>query len=577
LATDKITTTIEMEKSHKIIFKILVLGILLVLNQSVFAQSVLITPSKSLDSDTLSIQKKLVVGAKYASKSANRLEVHSNGKVHLSVDGTGKVGVGTSTPQNIFHVEGRTQLNGRLFINTKDGMPDTPNSNLSFGQITAVSESQDSSDIDIVLYEDSGFSPWLNFGKARGTIASPANLQQNDGLFKIVGSAYSNNDFYESGDIELSIDGVPSSTSIPTAMRLRTTREGTIGAQTSISIRSTGFVGIGTDHPQQQLSVQQGMNIDQAALNDGTLFNGLRFGNNSSEGIASRRTGGGDSNFFGLDFFTNNNIRMTLTNGGNVGIGTTNPTQAKLVVNGNVNNALAAYGFLKSDGSTGTNTSGNSQNYSIYASNRIAATEFNAFSDARIKDIKGITNNEKDLETLSRVQITDYQFKDKIGNGNGVYKKVIAQQVEGVYPQAVNKITDCIPDIYQLAKIEKGFVYLSNHHLKAGDRVKLIFGEKQAIVEVKEVANNGFRIHSPSAEELEKAEVFVYGREVSDFRSVDYEALSTLNISATQALLKRLNEAEKRLRALEKEQAKMSQMEARMSAMEKRLDTGSHP
>jgi hypothetical protein len=32
-----------------------------------------------------------------------------------------------------------------------------------------------------------------------------------------------------------------------------------------------------------------------------------------------------------------------------------------------------------------------------------------------------------------------------------------------------------------------------------------------------------------------------YGKEVSDFHTVDYEALSTLNISATQELVKQIN------------------------------------
>jgi hypothetical protein len=80
------------------------------------AQSVLITPSKSLASDTLSIQKKLVVGAKFALKASNKFEVHANNKVRLSVDDAGKVGVGTSIPQNTLHVEGRTQIKGKLFI-----------------------------------------------------------------------------------------------------------------------------------------------------------------------------------------------------------------------------------------------------------------------------------------------------------------------------------------------------------------------------------------------------------------------------------------------------------------------------
>jgi predicted nuclease with TOPRIM domain len=40
--------------------------------------------------------------------------------------------------------------------------------------------------------------------------------------------------------------------------------------------------------------------------------------------------------------------------------------------------------------------------------------------------------------------------------------------------------------------------------------------------------------------------VFVYGREVNDFRAVDYEALTTLNISATQELVKMISDLQKK-------------------------------
>lgn len=39
---------------------------------------------------------------------------------------------------------------------------------------------------------------------------------------------------------------------------------------------------------------------------------------------------------------------------------------------------------------------------------------------------------------------------------------------------------------------------------------------------------------------LDGHQVFVYGEEVDDFRTVDYEGLTALNISATQELAKRL-------------------------------------
>jgi hypothetical protein len=90
-------------------------------------------------------------------------------------------------------------------------------------------------------------------------------------------------------------------------------------------IRASSGVGIGTNTPQQLLSVAQGMNIDQANANDGALWNGLSFGSTSGEGIASKRTAGG--NQYGLDFYTNSINRVSIANAtGYVGFGLTNPS-----------------------------------------------------------------------------------------------------------------------------------------------------------------------------------------------------------------------------------------------------------
>lgn len=94
-------------------------------------------------------------------------------------------------------------------------------------------------------------------------------------------------------------------------------------------------VGIGMTTPQQSLSVDGGLVIDQANLSDGTLPAGtnkaLTFGSGSGEGIVSKRTAGG--NQFGMDFYTNFFNRVSINNNGNVGIGTNNPL-ARLSVEG---------------------------------------------------------------------------------------------------------------------------------------------------------------------------------------------------------------------------------------------------
>lgn len=90
-----------------------------------------------------------------------------------------------------------------------------------------------------------------------------------------------------------------------------------------LSITSAGSIGIGTATPTQSLSVVGGMNVDAADANSGTIANTLRLGATSGEGIGSRRTAG--INQYGLDLYTNNVARMSITQAGNVGIGTNNP------------------------------------------------------------------------------------------------------------------------------------------------------------------------------------------------------------------------------------------------------------
>ena len=88
-------------------------------------------------------------------------------------------------------------------------------------------------------------------------------------------------------------------------------------------LQSGGNVGVGTPLPQQNLSINAGLNLDQANVNGGTIAPGLSFGSGSGEGIASRRTVG--VNQYGLDFYTGFGLRMSVTQAGLVGIGTGAP------------------------------------------------------------------------------------------------------------------------------------------------------------------------------------------------------------------------------------------------------------
>lgn len=209
---------------------------------------------------------------------------------------------------------------------------------------------------------------------------------------------------------------------------------------------------------------------------------------------------------------------------------------------------------------------------SIYASAEIMASQFDAFSDARIKNIKGNSDAKKDLQTLKAIRVTDYTFKDKVKYGGRQIKKVIAQQVEEVYPQVVSKHVDFIPNVYQLTdnvtKIDGGYLlhFLHNHHL--GDTAKRI----QAILTQNGNLEEFTIITIPSstdvvinAKEINTNHVFVYGEQVPDFRTVDYEGLSALNISATQELGKEVKELQFALAIAKQNIRSMSQMIQQLS------------
>ena len=89
------------------------------------------------------------------------------------------------------------------------------------------------------------------------------------------------------------------------------------------------------------------------------------------------------------------------------------------------------------------------------------------------------------------------RYIDTVTKGTGKHKKVIAQQVETVFPQAVSRSTDVVPDIYQKADVKDGWVQLATD-LQVGERVRLIGEKKEGIHAVLEVADGPLprRLHS---------------------------------------------------------------------------------
>ena len=250
-----------------------------------------------------------------------------------------------------------------------------------------------------------------------------------------------------------------------------------------------------------------------------------------------------------------NNSKVQITNDGIVQIGTTG-TSAKLCIGTKTTNPIYITGYLDTNGGQ-SGDSGQSREMSITAEGMILGQIVAVYSDVRIKTDLHVSDTAKDLEALKGIQITDYYYKDKLINGNGKQKKAIAQQVEMVYPQAVIQTTGVVPDLFKKAAVKGGWVELASD-LQKGDRVKLIGKKGESIHEVLEIRDGAFRPDGQVDDEL----VFVYGREVKDLRTVDYDAISMLNVSATQELALKLETVQAENAALRRELAEQGKRAA---------------
>ncbi len=357
------------------------------------------------------------------------------------------------------------------------------------------------------------------------------------------------------------------------------------GVNENMTILANGNVGMGETTPNARLHLLDDVTANTALLLENTNVVGgieletqglspgegiLNIGLHTDRGIPQKGTnppggwmrvdtrGTGGIGFFWKAAGTGTETEIvTMISNGRVGIGTPNP-DAPLDVRNSVT-STETYSFLNGGGTGGPGTFTN--DYSIRASNAVLASEFNAFSDIRIKNINSRVSAEDALNTIMALRPTHYSYIDSIQNGTRQKTGFIAQEVKAVVPEAVTDNQQrFIPDVYALAN-EVSYNETSGqltvrlpraHQLLAGDSIKCITpgGEATAIVAAVGDDNTLMLDNWAGGSAADKLEsLFVFGKWVTDFHTVDYDHLYTLGIGAIQSLQQQLAETNDKLEA----------------------------
>jgi len=242
----------------------------------------------------------------------------------MRINNIGNVGIGTSSPETKFHIQGEDNSGASTSITMRS---------------TATSRSAQ-----------------FRFDKASD---GETVIGSNHNLGVIAGRGYDGTDYQPGSQITFSADGAVGANDMPGRIEFATTPDGTDVPVERMRIDNAGNVGIGTDGPSQKLEVSGDIKASQFhgdVIRDSGSLQSLRLkANGSILSIADNNNSDGTSAFrWYINGEATLNQKMILTNAGNLGIGTGAPI-APLHVDGGTDASLTSGGFLMLGEESGNN------------------------------------------------------------------------------------------------------------------------------------------------------------------------------------------------------------------------------
>lgn len=255
---------------------------------------------------------------------------------------SGKVGVGTSSPQQLLHVEGPTLLN--LFVST------SPLSSISG-------------------------SGMIGYAKALPTASG-----QRLGYFLVGSRGGAQNNYNAAGMVGYAAGAWTAGSSHPAYLAFETTPSGSAARNERLRITSNGDVGIGTTSPTGKLEIRDGHLVVSNTSSSANLIlkvnssntnasNQILFQDNASTrwALGGAHIGSAGINDFSLyNYTTSSNVLTVLNSNSNVGIGTTSPSSKLHVEDNTIGVAIHGNSTGNSSGGSTIGVYGSAAGYGVY-------------------------------------------------------------------------------------------------------------------------------------------------------------------------------------------------------------------
>jgi len=324
-------------------------------------------------------------------------------------------------------------------------------------------------------------------------------------------------------------------------------------------ITKSGTVGIGMTNPDAGFTTA----IPNAKLTIRGGAPGLEYGkarisiggdNAHYAAIEGAHTSGGAST---LAFMTclnagtnsaNPQTRMFINSNGNIGIGLTEP--GYLLHVGSITSTYNMAAYLGSGGPSNYGGGSITHATSLYINAwGISAAGWGVISDRRVKtNIEPVSNM---LSIINQIVVVKYDYIDpRLGREEC---SVIAQELQTIFPNAINISTDYLPNIMKLCSYTKqdDIITLSVplqstpdnlEDIKVGSILKLVISnddtqDKEITTPILSISFTEHTIQVSSWEDYsDTSSVIVYGTRVDDYLSIDKPQLGVMALQGVKEL-----------------------------------------